>query len=279
LKLRNSTSTIHLDGHPDYTGSADEITPRPWTLPYVANYPLQGKSLLDVGTASGFLAFSAEAQGAIVTSLECRDASDLQRVPFVSNLVHTDRPRWDVEANKQYDSMKLGFWYAWHKLNSRISVSYTPLRDLPYYDETFDVVVAGAILEHLSDPVSTIGYICRMAREAVIIAFTPLYPDKRPFMAPMNPWSDPQTDGTWWMMSEGLVERVFANLGFTIELYPAQAVHLLGETRREQRPTIVARRISPLGGQPLPLDDAVMPWQESNVPSKQGWLSRLFGKK
>jgi hypothetical protein len=36
LKSPNSTSTIHLDGHPGYTGSADEITPRPRTLPNIA---------------------------------------------------------------------------------------------------------------------------------------------------------------------------------------------------------------------------------------------------
>jgi len=33
LKRRNSTPTIHLGGHPGYTGCADEITPRPRTLP------------------------------------------------------------------------------------------------------------------------------------------------------------------------------------------------------------------------------------------------------
>ncbi|EDQ34496.1 hypothetical protein HPDFL43_15902 [Hoeflea phototrophica DFL-43] len=33
VEAANSTSTIHLDGHPDYTGNADEITPRVRTLP------------------------------------------------------------------------------------------------------------------------------------------------------------------------------------------------------------------------------------------------------
>jgi len=39
LKRRNSTQTIHLDGYPGYTGCADEITPRPRTLPSI--HPLQ----------------------------------------------------------------------------------------------------------------------------------------------------------------------------------------------------------------------------------------------
>ena len=34
VPTRDSTSTIHLDGHPDYIGSADEITPLPRTLTF-----------------------------------------------------------------------------------------------------------------------------------------------------------------------------------------------------------------------------------------------------
>jgi hypothetical protein len=37
VEAANSTSTIHLDGHPDYTDNADEITPRARTLPIIAS--------------------------------------------------------------------------------------------------------------------------------------------------------------------------------------------------------------------------------------------------
>jgi hypothetical protein len=216
---------------------------------YVGHYPLRGKTVLDMGTASGFLCFSAEAAGAVVTALDCRDASDLDRIPFGANLYHTDRSAWDREANKGVNSIRNGFWYAWHKLGSKATVSYTPIRALPYFDETFDVVIAGAIIEHLSDPVGAIGAMCRLADEAVIVAFTPLADNTKASMVPMGTWSD-QLDYTWWLLSKGLLERVFANLGFKIELHPARAEARVGEIGDHQRFTVVARRIAARGEKP-----------------------------
>ena len=45
------------------------------------------------------------------------------------------------------------------------------LSELRRADERFDVVIAGAIVEHLSHPVSALGALERLAQEAVIIPF------------------------------------------------------------------------------------------------------------
>ncbi len=229
-------------GHWDIRGCFDQ---------YIGNYPLKGKTVLDVGTASGFLAFSAEAAGAVVTALDFRDVSDFERVPFAGNLHHVDRETWDRQQRAlYYDGLKNGYWYAWHKLNSRSTVSYTPLRELQYYDEMFDIVFAGAIIEHLADPISAIGAMCRKAKEAVIVAFTPVIEDPAPFMSPMNPWNDPEIDYVWWRLSNGLYQRVFANLGFTLELRPARAIWKQGVSREEERYTIIARRATDVEAKP-----------------------------
>jgi 2-polyprenyl-3-methyl-5-hydroxy-6-metoxy-1,4-benzoquinol methylase len=220
---------------------------------YVAHYPLADKTVLDVGAATGFLTFSAEAAGAAVTALDCRDAADFERIPFVGNLYHIDRVTWDREQNKKLAGFKNGFWYAWHKFNSRATVSYTPIRELQYFDETFDIVIAGAIIEHLADPISTIGAMCYMANEAVIIAFTPVAQDAKPYMIPMNTWIDPEQDYTWWLLSEGLLDLTFANLGFAVELHAARALSRTAEIREHERCTIVARRIAARDEKPLTL--------------------------
>ena len=212
---------------------------------YVGHYPLAGKTVLDVGTATGFLAFSAEQAGASVTALDCADASEFERIPFAGNLYHLDRASWDNETNKGgIAAFRNGFWYAWHKFNSKVTVSYTPIRELPYFDETFDVVIAGAIIEHLADPIGAIGALCSVANEAVIIAFTPVAPEAKPCMVPMNAWTDPERDYTWWLLSRGLLQLVFANLGFKIELLVARAVMRIGEIKELERFTLVARRIT-----------------------------------
>ena len=115
-----------------------------------------------------------------------------------------------------------------------------PLRSLPWWDRRFEVVLAGAIVEHLADPITFISNIARMGEEAAIIAFTPLKSSRRPMMEPMNDWSDPAVDHTWWRISRGLYQRTFDNVGFDLEVLPCHA-YWHGKDRHE-RHTMVARR-------------------------------------
>jgi hypothetical protein len=92
---------------------------------------------------------------------------------------------------------------------------------------------------------------CHLADEAVIAAFTPVVDDAKAYMVPMGSWADPQLDYTWWLLSKGLLERVFANLGFNIALHPARAEARIGEMGEVERFTVVARRIAARSEKPL----------------------------
>jgi hypothetical protein len=65
-----------------------------WTIPdfsnYIGGYDLSGKSVLDVGTASGYLAFNAEKAGAIVTGLDAGSTREFRHVPFSDSLSYKD---------------------------------------------------------------------------------------------------------------------------------------------------------------------------------------------
>ena len=136
-----------------------------------------------------------------------------------------------------------GFWYVWHKKKSEVGVVYGGLDSLIYTKERFDVVIAGALIEHLSDPVTAIGNICRLATETVILAFTPVAREPGEFMKPLVPWTNPDHSYVWWVLSEDMYRAVFRNLGFSIEFKPVSAVFVRGETREEvPRCTIVATR-------------------------------------
>jgi glycosyltransferase involved in cell wall biosynthesis/2-polyprenyl-3-methyl-5-hydroxy-6-metoxy-1,4-benzoquinol methylase len=211
---------------------------------YIGNYPLEGKTVLDVGTASGFLAFGAEAAGAVVTAAEARDARDLRRLPFRDSLYHRDRAEWLRQQNRDLVRMKKGFWYAWHRLGSRVEVVYAPIDDFPHWDRRFDVVIAGAIVEHLADPVSVLGNLAAVAGEALIVAFTPIEETDDLLMRAATTWDDPIYYYTWWTLSRGLYERVFANLGFSVEFVTSTAVtRTYGREFVVERPTIIARRL------------------------------------
>jgi hypothetical protein len=229
-----------VDGNWDIRGRFDD---------YIGRYPLAGKSVLDVGTASGFLAFSAEQRGARVSALDVRHAAEFVRLPFQDSPYYRDRLAWAEQwQTRQLLPRKRGFWYAWYKYKSAVEVHYLPLERLPLWPRRFDIVIAGAIVEHLADPISAIGTFARLADEAVIIAFTPVHESDDLAMHVLNGWIDPQLDYSWWMLSRGLYRRVFENLGFSVEFKQSSALNVasrhfeLPTPQEHIRLTIVARR-------------------------------------
>ena len=216
---------------------------------YIGNYPLAGKTVLDIGTASGFLAFCAEQRGARVTAFDVDRAINTEQVPHRDTLYLRDRAAWARERDDNlHNPMKASYWYAWHKYKSGVETVYGSLREFPYWNRTFDVVIAGALLEHLADPVSAIGAMARLANDAVIIAFTPVLDREDLFMYAPG-WTNPKDAYSWWALTSGLYRRIFENLGFEIEIVQATAIanpnyhHDASTSAEHVRQTVIARRI------------------------------------
>jgi SAM-dependent methyltransferase len=207
---------------------------------YIGSYPIAGKTVLDVGTASGFLAFEAEKRGAHVTAIDALHPTEFERIPHAGSPYHLDRRAWAAENAKWFQGIKNGFWFARQKFASKVEMVYLPLAQLPFWVRRFDVVIAGAIIEHLANPVPVLADLAAMANEAVIIAFTPVDDTEEQTMRTLNDWSNPVYDFTWWILSRGLYRRVFSNVGFDVEFVVSVARHVA--SGEETRPTIIARR-------------------------------------
>lgn len=209
---------------------------------YVGHVDVAGKSVLDVGTATGFLSFEAEKREASrVVSFDMSDARQQAFLPFKDKLYYRDHERWAREHAVEVQRWKNAYWLCHRLLGSRARVAYGNIYDLPARLGTFDVTIVGSVLEHLSDPITALASIARLTGETMAV-ITPLLPtDER--IARFEPSAaNPDYDFTWWRYSVGVYREVFAMLGFRIaRITQAKYSYMHGGTL-EERSTIVAVR-------------------------------------
>jgi SAM-dependent methyltransferase len=196
-----------VHGHWDLRGRFDE---------YVGGVTVEGKSVLDVGTATGYLSFEAERRGASrVVSHDMSDVRQQTLVPFRDNLYSRDRDAWAARYGAEIERWKNAYWLCHRLYDSRAEVFYGSIYELPSALGEFDVSLVGSVLEHLSDPISALASIARRTRETIVVVTPLLETEER--VARFEATADnPAYDFTWWTYSVGLYREVFQILGFRI---------------------------------------------------------------
>ena len=209
---------------------------------YIGRTPVSGKSLLDVGTASGAIAFECEKRGAQVTAHETNSHATIYRIPFAGSPYTEDHTKWVSISDKTLERLHRGFLYAHSKFGSKVKIVRCSLLALPETTDPSDIVIAGAIIQHVSDPVSAIGVLARLAKETLVLASTLFIESDDLFLRPVTSFSDPQVAFSWYAPSLGLLKQTLLNMNFRI----SQVTHpRMYDEKRESwvhRPTIVATR-------------------------------------
>jgi O-methyltransferase len=211
---------------------------------YIGSVDLRGKTVLDVGTASGFLSFEAERAGASqVVSFDADSAERMYRLPFAENLYWTDWPAWVKNKQVLLDGLKKGYRIAHGLLGSKAETCYGDIFHLrTLFARSFDVTIAGAILEHLNDPVSALASMAMVTRERLIISYTPIIESEEIILRAATPMTDPNSDFTWWTCSQGTYRKVLENMGFQIERIVPSVAFPEPNGQPHVRTTLVARR-------------------------------------
>lgn len=221
-------------GHWDLRGKFDE---------YVSGIDVAGKSVLDVGTATGYLSFEAEKRGARVVSFDMSHGSQQTFLPFRDNLYYRDHERWAEEYGAQIEKWKNAYWLSHRLLKSNAQVYYGNIYELPPTLGSFDVTIVGSVLEHLSDQVTALASIARLTKETMVLVTPLLQTDDR--IARFEPSAEkPEHDYTWWTYSVGVYREVLGMLGFSITRITHSEYYHDYEGRFEERPTLVANRTS-----------------------------------
>lgn len=232
--------TMNLPGfgliraHWDLRGRFDE---------YIGGVEVAGKSVLDIGAATGFLSFEAEKRGARVVSFDMDKGGQQTFLPFRDKPYYNDHERWAREYGAQIEKWKNAYWLCHRVLKSTARVHYGNVYALPTELGTFEVVIVGSVLEHLSDQVTALASITRLTKETLVIV-TPLLETEEPIARFEPRASNPEHDYTWWTYSVGVYREVLGMLGFEIRsITQAEYFHDY-EKRFEPRTTLVATRVS-----------------------------------
>lgn len=165
---------------------------------------MRGKTVLDVGAASGFFSFELERRGARVT------ATDLPTWKSHDFSAHYT-PELGAEKADQY--LHEPFLFARHALGSRAERILTGIYDLsPDATGTFDLVFCGSVLIHVSDPATALRRLQSVTREAAIIA-TVVHPADTP--DPLALFTGHLRGDTWWVPTRAAFEAMVASAGFS----------------------------------------------------------------
>jgi SAM-dependent methyltransferase len=220
-------------GHWDLRGRFDD---------YIGGVNVAGKSVLDIGTATGFLSFEAEKRGATrVLSFDMSDAKQQAFLPFKDKLYYRDPERWAEVYGAEIEQWKNAYWLCHRLLESKANVYYGNIYGLPTELGQFDIAIVGSVLEHLSDQITALASIARLTRETMVIV-SPLLQTEERIARFESLASNPAADFTWWTYSLGVYREVFAMLGFRITKISHEKYYYMYGDELKERATIVAVR-------------------------------------
>jgi hypothetical protein len=275
--------TMDLPGYGTVQGEWDL---RAGVREYLGGVDLRDKRVLEVGTASGFLCFTMEQQGARVVAVELAPG---KAHDFIPHARAGNRARFLRETQHGLDRMRNSYWLGHRALRSRARVHYGSAYALPAALGLFDVSTFGCVLMHLRDPFLALANALRLTRETVILTLAlnrqswepavmqrglltrvrltarrwakrllgygppPPHADAIPCMVFLPP-SQPDNTDTWWFFTPSVLQQFLDVLGFEDSrvTYHQQMYH----GRPHAMYTIVGQRTQPLPGR----IDGPYPW-------------------
>ncbi len=177
---------------------------RPYLPAYGLPRDLTGKSVLDVGAASGFFTFELEKRGAHVTATDLPEWSAHDLGPLY-------KPELSPEGLHAY--LHDPFLLARKMLGSVADRRLVNIYDLaPETVGTYDLVFCGSVLVHLTDPVKALWRLRSVTREAAIIC-TVIHPVASPDRLAVFGGHE-RGDG-WWFPNRAAFEAMVRSAGFT----------------------------------------------------------------
>jgi SAM-dependent methyltransferase len=154
--------TMDLPGHGVVEGKWDL---RDNVDKYLGSVIFEGKRVLELGTASGYLCFEMEKRGAEVVAYDIGENEKWDVVPYAQY----DYQEFRRSFREYTDGFKNAFWYSHRVLQSKAKVVYGSIYKIPEEIGTVDIATFGSILLHLRDPFLAMQSALRLVKETVIV--------------------------------------------------------------------------------------------------------------
>jgi SAM-dependent methyltransferase len=187
-------------GQWDLRASADQ---------YLGDVDFEGKRVLEIGPASGFLSFHMERRGAHVICIE----PPMHAFWDLVQRVDTDLNLAKQNFGRHIERVRNSFWYCHAAFNSKVELYEANAYDLPETLGQFDIGVLAAVLAHCACPVRMVEQVAQRCQKIVV---TELYihdlagkPDCR-----LVPSGDAKGLDVWWLYSPQFFTNYLEALGF-----------------------------------------------------------------
>ena len=185
---------------------------------YLGNVDLAGRSVLEIGPASGYLTFWMERQGAHMTSFDLDEHQEWDIVPFAG----VDRKATIAQRAAAVRQINNSWWYLHERFSSRARMVYGAVYQLDKIEETFDIVTLNSVMLHLRDPVQAIAQAAARSHNQLIITdvaeakFLPpgASASPHPIMHFLPQKANNGPMDTWWIVSAALTIEVLKIAGF-----------------------------------------------------------------
>jgi SAM-dependent methyltransferase len=242
--------------------------PGAWTLvdipdKYLGGVDLRGKSVLEIGAASGALTLAMERGGANVTAFDLSPAYPPDNL-YLSSAV--DREKYLRDYKDFQAKMNNSFWLT-HKLHGlKARMVHGTVYSLPAELGSFDVGTICCVLQHLRDPFQALHNVLSHTKDTAII--TEWYAgEPRRGLRRLSSWVIrevfgirtvgnepvvafflPKPDEThhkysWWILPPDTLTRMLNVLGFEVQKTTVHNQFLNGNPQLLY--TTVARRTGP----------------------------------
>ena len=186
---------------------------------YLGGVDLKGKRVLEIGTASGFLCFYMESQGAEVVAYDLSEEFAWDIIPYVAY----DYQEFAQERRTLIRQLNNGYWLCHRAYQSNAKIVYGTVYAIPQEIGLVDIATFGSVLLHVRDPFLALYNALRLTRETVIITEPIWYPSWRrriaerivgPHMVFLPDAARSAPKETWWSFPPEIMQRMIGVLGF-----------------------------------------------------------------